>query len=472
MRRALSLSQQNAIRLALVFVLFEILAALAVVFLLMLPMARRAASDLASLIVLSTQTWSELPPVTRSVFEQELETSHGLRLVSQFPVGATQPALRSPYFRQLESELTRRAGAAVILSSEESAGETWVWVGLPRGGRALWVGFSRDRIGPQPVAAGLLTLAVGFLLAGLAAVWLARHTVAPLRRLDAAAAALGRGETPELLPETGPREIAALAHRFNQMARQVHDLLDARTTLLAGLSHDLRTPLARMRLALEMMERRPDAAWIARLDQDIGEMNQLVGDLLDLARGLGRETATRVDLAGLLEELAGRERETGAEVFVVCPDLRITVPPAALRRVLGNLLANARRYAGRNPVELRVDLDEGDCRIGVLDRGPGIPEDQLEAVFRPFHRVESSRNPTTGGTGLGLAIVRQLAQANGWRVWLENRPGGGLAAWVGVPLPPAGDMKESGHKWSWVQSPNGLRSPCPESSQPVFRSRS
>jgi two-component system osmolarity sensor histidine kinase EnvZ len=113
------------------------------------------------------------------------------------------------------------------------------------------------------------------------------------------------------------------------------------------------------------------------------------------------------------------------------------VPPAALRRVLANLLANAQRYAGDNLVELRAEPGDGACRIGVLDRGPGIPEDQLEAVFRPFHRVESSRNPATGGTGLGLAIVRQLAQANGWRVWLENRPEGGLAAWVSVPHPPA-----------------------------------
>jgi two-component system osmolarity sensor histidine kinase EnvZ len=217
----------------------------------------------------------------------------------------------------------------------------------------------------------------------------------------------------------------------------VRDLLDARTTLLAGLSHDLRTPLARMRLALEMMARRPDPAWTARLDQDIEEMNRLVGELLNLARGLGQETAAQVDLADLLEELAERARESGAEVLVRCPNLRIVVPPAALRRVLANLLANAQRYAGDRAVELRAEPGDGACRIGVLDQGPGIPEDQLEAVFRPFHRVESSRNPATGGTGLGLAIVRQLAQANGWRVWLENRPEGGLAAWVSVPRPPA-----------------------------------
>jgi len=433
MRPALSLSQQNAIRLALVFALFEILAALAVAFFLLLPMARGAASDLAGLMVLSTQTWSELPPDTRPAFERELAASHRLVLATHGPAIALRTVKGGPYLRLLESELTQRVGTAIALTSTEKAGETWHWVGLPSGGRALWVGFSHDRIGPQPLAAGLSTLAAGLVLAGIAAWWLARRTVAPLKRLDAAAATLGRGETPDLLPETGPREIAALARRFNELASQVRDLLDARTTLLAGLSHDLRTPLARMRLALEMQARRPDPAWIARLEQDVEEMNRLVGELLNLARGLGQEAATPVDLADLLEELAERTRESGAMVLVRCPNLRIVVPPAALRRVLANLLANAQRYASGSPVELRAGPSDGDYRIGVLDRGPGIPEDQLEAVFRPFHRVESSRNPASGGTGLGLAIVRQLAQANGWRVWLENRSEGGLAAWVSVP---------------------------------------
>jgi two-component system osmolarity sensor histidine kinase EnvZ len=235
-----------------------------------------------------------------------------------------------------------------------------------------------------------------------------------------------------LLAETGPRELAALARRFNKLARQVQDLLEARTTLLVGLSHDLRTPLARMRLALEMIERRPDPAWTARLDMDIGEMDRLVGELLELARGLGREAPTSVVLAQLLQELAERAREAGAEVLVRCPNMKLEAPRAALRRVVGNLVANAQRYAP-GPVEIRVEERDGACVIGVLDQGPGIPVDQLEAAFRPFHRVESSRSPVTGGAGLGLAIVRQLAQANGWRVWLENRPGGGLAAWVSVP---------------------------------------
>lgn len=436
MRRVLSLGQQNALRLAVVFILFEVLIALAVVFLLMLPMAQRAASDLAGLMVLSAQTWSELPPETRPAFERELSAGHRLVLAEDRPEREAQAIRRGPYIRKLEAELIKRVGPTALMISVDQAGDTWHWARLPSGSRAIWVGFSHTRFGPQPLTAGLLTLAAGLLLALLAAWWLSRLTVAPLRRFERAVAALGRGETPDLLDESGPRELAALARRFNHLTTQVRELLDARTTLLAGLSHDLRTPLARMRLALEMLERRPDPAWIARLDSDIGEMNRLVGELLELARGLGQEQTQRIELAPWLEALAERLRESGTAIDVHCPALHIDAPTSALQRVLGNLLGNAQRYAQGSALQLRAEICQGQCRIGILDGGPGIPETQLDAVFQPFHRVEASRSPSTGGAGLGLAIVQQLAQANGWRVWLENRPEGGLAAWVSLPVVP------------------------------------
>lgn len=428
----LSLSHQNAWRLAVVFILFELFAAVAVVTLLMLPMARRAAGDLAGLMVLSAQTWSELPPHTRPAFVRELAVSHQLFITTEAPGGTPIKTLHPPYITQLADSLSARVGRPVEIFDLDRGGEHWHWAALPSGGGTLWVGLPHGRVGSQPLAAALLTLAAALVLALVAAWWLARRTVAPLRQLDAAAATLGRGEAPALLAETGPREVAALARRFNELARQVHDLLEARTTLLAGLSHDLRTPLSRMRLALEMLQRRPKPAWIERLDCDIGEMDRLVGELLDLARGLGREAATPVDLAAVLEELAGRARESGAAVVIEAPAGQGTYPAASLRRVLGNLLDNAVRYGGGR-IELRLEHDEEGYRLGILDRGPGIPDDQLEAVFRPFHRVESSRSAATGGSGLGLAIVRQLCQANGWQVKLANRAGGGLAAWVRLP---------------------------------------
>ena len=438
MRRSLTLTQQNALWLVAAFVVFEIVAAVAVMAFLMLPMARRAAGDFGELLALSAETWSELPPETRPAFERHLADVHGIELLVAQPEGLQTSAGHGPYVVNLERTLSAQFGAPVKVADSQRSGEEWHWVALPSAGRTLWLGFPHSRIGTQPLVAILVTLLAGCLLAGLAAWWLAHRIIAPLRRLDEAAVTLGRGETPQALPETGPRELAALAHRVNALGRQVHDLLDGRTTLLAGLSHDLRTPLARMRLALEMLSRRPDPALIERLDKDVEEMNRLVGDMLGLARGLGREGAIAVDVPTLLGELAAQARETGAVVEVSAEACVVSAAPVALRRLLDNLLANAQRYGSGRPVELRVTRSDDGVRIGVLDRGPGIPEDQIEAVFRPFHRVEPSRNPVTGGAGLGLAIVRQLAQSNGWAVSLENRPGGGLAAWVVLPESPRG----------------------------------
>jgi two-component system osmolarity sensor histidine kinase EnvZ len=434
MRRPTSLAQQNALRLIVVFVAFEVIAALAVVSLLMLPLARRAADDFAELLALSAETWSELPPITRPAFERHLVESHGITLRFALPEGAQAREGRDFYVRRVERALRNRFGAAVRVAGSVESGEPWHWVSIPSGGRVFWIGFPHSRLGTQPLATLLVTLVVGVLLAMLAAWWLARRLVAPLERLDEAAAVLGRGERPELLPEQGPRELAALARRLNSLVREVHELLEGRTTLLAGLSHDLRTPLARMRLALEMLRHRPDPALVERLDADVEEMNRLVGDMLGLARGLGRERPGEVAVEPLLEELAARARESGSRVAVVAEPCVVYAAPLALRRLLGNLLANAQRYGGRPPIELQARREDGVVRISVLDRGPGIPPEQLEAVFRPFHRVEPSRSQGTGGSGLGLAIVRQLAQANAWTVTLENRPDGGLAAWLLVPV--------------------------------------
>ena len=438
MRRSLSLTQQNALLLVAAFVALELVAAVAVMAFLMLPMARRAAGDFGELLALSAETWSELPPETRPAFERHLVEAHGIELRVAQPAGLQTSDGHGPYVRNLERTLSGQFGTRIDVADSQRAGKEWHWVALPSAGRTLWLGFPHSRIGTQPLAAILITLLAGFLLAGLAAWWLAHRIIAPLRRLDEAAVVLGRGETPATLPETGPRELAALAHRVNALGHQVHDLLDGRTTLLAGLSHDLRTPLARMRLALEMLSRRPDPALIERLDKDVEQMNRLVGDMLELARGLGGEAPQRVDVAALLQEMAAQAGEAGTRVEVSAESCVVSAAPVALRRLLDNLLANAQRYGSGRAVELRATRSDDGVRIGVLDRGPGIPEDQVEAVFRPFHRVEPSRNPVTGGAGLGLAIVRQLAQSNGWAVSLENRPGGGLAAWVVLPESPRG----------------------------------
>jgi two-component system osmolarity sensor histidine kinase EnvZ len=427
-----SLVHQNALLLGLVFIVFELLAAAAVAALVMAPMARRSTDDLANLMVLSAQTWSELPPATRPDFELELARTYLLALRAEPPkLGGDE--WHGAYLYFLEAALAEKTGRAQHLVRETIDGEAWYWASLPSAATSLSVGFPARRVGAQPLSAIIVSSVVGLVLALLAAAWLARRSVVPLARLEQAAAQVGRGEVMELLPETGPRELATLAHRFNEMARQVRELMANRTTLLAGVSHDLRTPLARMRLALALLEEKPTPKLIARLEQDIEEMDRLIGQVLDLARGMEREAAAEIDLPALLTDLAAGTPDGRVRVRVAPQACQVQAPPSALRRVLGNLLDNALRYGGDQPVELLAEQVGSKVRVGVLDRGPGIPAEQMNAVFQPFHRVETSRSPSTGGAGLGLAIVRQLAETHGWQVEIGPRSEGGLEAWLTLP---------------------------------------
>jgi two-component system, OmpR family, osmolarity sensor histidine kinase EnvZ len=183
-----------------------------------------------------------------------------------------------------------------------------------------------------------------------------------------------------------------------------------------------------MRLAVEMLPADAAPQLSAQLQQDIEQMNALIGALLDLSRGLGNEEKQSVDVGELLNELAEEMRRSGAAVeYRAAPPCRVVAAPLALRRILVNLLDNAVRYGDGKPVEIRCELD-GATRISILDHGPGIPAQLNEAVFQPFYRLETSRNTATGGSGLGLAIARQLAQSNGWEVELLPRPEGGTEA--------------------------------------------
>ncbi|MDX9994378.1 MAG: ATP-binding protein [Rhodocyclaceae bacterium] len=429
-----SLARQNARLLAFVFLLVELLVAAALAYFMMLPLARRSADDLAGLMILAAQTWAELPPATRPDFEYELFDSHQLALRAESPElpGPGRDEWHPPYFYLLEDALARRTGEVRHLVRERVGETHWYWTSLPAGAGRLAVGLAESRIAARPGTAVLAILAGGLVLALAAAYGLARRITAPLARLDEAAAAVGQGARPALLPETGPRELASLARRFNAMAQQVQSLLTARTTLLAGVSHDLRTPLARMRLALEMLKADPAPALIARLESDIDEMNGLIATLLDLARGLEHEPHVDTDLARMLASLAAES----PRIHPQSPPCRRMVPPRALHRALGNLLQNALRYAPEGFIDLVCEPMPDGCRIGILDRGPGIPAERIAAMFEPFQRLDASRSPQTGGAGLGLAIVRELARANGWQVSLEPREGGGLAAWIVLPRAP------------------------------------
>jgi two-component system osmolarity sensor histidine kinase EnvZ len=268
----------------------------------------------------------------------------------------------------------------------------------------------------------------------LAGAWLIVFRVTrPLKALEAAATEIGRGRRPPPVAENGPEEIRTLARNFNQMSADLARLDDDRALILAGVSHDLRTPLTRLRMGIEMSG--ADEASRAEMVADIEEMDRSIGQFLDFARAEAGEPPESIDLATLLEELAEQYRRRGHD-FVVCGadvPVILNARPKAMRRAVANLIDNALRHAGaRQPVELGLATQADEIIIEVRDRGPGIPPEEAERLKLPFTRLASARTDAIG-TGLGLAIVDRVARGHGGRLELLPREGGGLIARLVLP---------------------------------------
>ena len=265
-----------------------------------------------------------------------------------------------------------------------------------------------------------LVLGVGLLT------WIAvRIATRPLSRMAEAARALGEDPTRAPMDTRGPTEVAQAAAAFNQMQQRVAEHVAERTRILAAISHDLQTPITRLRLRAEMVD---DEGLRTRIQSDLDAMQGLVKEGLAYARSLDeRSTAQPIELGPLLQALADDARDMGWTVRV--PEDaqgRVVGNPSALRRALWNLVENGVKFGGE--VELALACAGEHCEIRVRDHGPGLAEDELEKVFEPFYRTEASRNRETGGTGLGLAITRNLVHAQGGDIALRNHPEGGLEA--------------------------------------------
>lgn len=310
---------------------------------------------------------------------------------------------------------------------------------LPAGNRP-WI--------PEPMLWDLGWRIVGVALLGLLVVgWMTR----PLRMLADAADEFGAGLVRAPLPERGPLEIRRAAQAFNRMQDRIRQFVDERGRLLAAISHDLRTPVTRMRLRADQMEP-PELR--ERFVADLDEIKNLLSTTIDFVRSTdSREETAEVDVTALLESLvedcrdlqAGHAEQAGQAGHAGQPETRITLhgadgerstylkaQPLALKRCLSNLLENAVRYGG-GQVDIEV-REAGDMlAVAIRDRGPGLPEHYVDTVFEPFFRVEHSRNRQTGGSGLGLSIARNIARQHGGDITLSNRQGGGLEALLCLP---------------------------------------
>uniref|UniRef100_UPI0038D21E42 ATP-binding protein n=1 Tax=Humitalea rosea TaxID=990373 RepID=UPI0038D21E42 len=345
------------------------------------------------------------------------------------PRNAALPLL--PLEEDLAFALRERVGLPFDADWASDPRSVIIRVALPDG--VLHVEAARKRLFTTTLYLFVLWLAgSGVLLFSVAAIFM-KNQVRAIRRLAQAAEAFGMGRDQGMMKPEGALEVRQAATAFNQMQGRIRRFVAQRTDLLAGISHDLRTPLTRMRLGLAMLpaDAQEDGA---ALTQDVEEMERMVAGYLTFARGEGTEAPKAQDLVAIVQDLAARARRDGASVAVEAP-ARLVLPlrADALRRCLGNLLDNARKHARRIAIGIdAVPRVPGGppawAMVTVDDDGPGIPEAQREEAFKPFAAFSS------GGTGLGLAIARDIARAHGGDVELEDAPLGGLRARVRLPV--------------------------------------
>lgn len=354
--------------------------------------------------------------------------------VDFLPAEPLPPALPKPFFslldplnRNLSNELARQVGQPYWIDTIGRSNVVEVRVQLANAVMRVMVRRSAAYASNSHIFF-VWMLGTSLVLLGLAILFL-RNQIRPIVKLAEAAEDFGKGREVDYRP-SGAREVRQAGHAFIEMKRRVARTIDQRTTMLNGVSHDLRTIMTRFKLSLALMPALPDKEW---LERDVAEMQRMLEAYLSFARGDSGEAASMTDIGGLLEELkSDAERHGHATEIAIKGESVVTVRPDSFKRCLTNLVANAQRYGDRIAIEaLR---DNRYLTIHVDDDGPGIPADKREEVFRPFYRLDEARNQDEAGSGLGLAIARDIARAHGGDIQLSQSAMGGLRATVRIPV--------------------------------------
>ncbi|HEY6896512.1 MAG TPA: ATP-binding protein [Rhodocyclaceae bacterium] len=395
------------------------------------PRARNFAQLLSSVANLTRSAVVAADPARRGALLGELSRSEGIRIYVAEDNEPLPPPPDDDFLRRVEQHLQAAQGAETHLALEHN-GERAIFLRVLIEGDAYWIALPSERLNRshslQWLGWGALAAAIAF---AAAAVFVRRLT-RPLRDLATAARSLGTGQQPAPLTVSGPEELATVASAFNQMTADLAQVEQDRALILAGVSHDLRTPLARLRMAMELSV--SDSEMLAAMESDVDEMDRTIGQFLDFARGNSGEPPEPQDLRALLADLAEQVQRRGDPLTAALDDVGpLPLRPKALRRAISNLIENALRYAGREqPIALSLQRQGNEIRIEVADRGPGIPAAEVERLKRPFTRLEAARSDANGA-GLGLAIVERIARQHGGQLDLLANPGGGLLARVRIP---------------------------------------
>ena len=421
--RGRSLFSQTAWTLGLGIVVLQILTLVIIVATVLYPLAERSAEDLAGLIVISAKTYAELSPQERPAFLASLRADNGVEIAAHLD-RSIKHSHGHIYGWLLSRALARRLGEPVRVDVLGGSVRTF-WVPVTVSGQTVWVHFDRGRLASSLPIAMIFVLVFSTLALLVLTMILVRRVLRPLGVISEALRGSLKAPLPSL-PRGGAYEFQNILNIFANLRTRLQAMINHQSLLLTGISHDLRSPLARLRMAWELLPETTPQRLRDGMLQDMERMDELLAQSLALGRGMAAKVAD-FDLMVLLAEVgADFQREGGHWKATLPRRYPFRGDREALRRLLSNLLDNALRYGGGR-VTAEFQKTPGHFLLRLCDAGSGIPELDLEKVFEPFIRLDDARGHSEG-SGLGLAIARQLAEAQGMRLRLFNSAGGGLCA--------------------------------------------
>ena len=405
------------------------------------PQVQQTAELVGSVVTLTRAALTHSAPDLRRELLLELVSNEGIRILTMNDTDVVEPPPNTPLMADIAAAVRDRLGKHTRFSSSVN-GVPGFYISFNIQEDEYWLMLERERLAGLTRVQWLGWATLVGLLSLVGAAFVSSLVNRPLARLTAAARAIAKGERPSPLPEKGSQEIIEANRSFNQMVEDLAQVEKDRAVILAGISHDLRTPLARMQLEVEMADLPQDAR--EGMQSDINQMDAIIGQFLDFAKPTDAATFVAVNLSEMLSEVgreAGRMRDLKLTVDLM-PGIHVMGNTTDLRRVVNNIIENARKY-GKTPGQDTTEIDivlrvkaTGHGRRAVIeigDHGVGVPEDQIAQLLKPFTRLDSARGQANGA-GLGLAIVERVLSRHNAELAVHNREGGGLLLQIALPL--------------------------------------
>lgn len=420
---------RTALLIALLIILSQV-AWFSVVRVFLIPPLRAAhANPIVSTIVMARAALETIPINKRQAFLDGVNTHQGFRIVQDTAPQTTFKDSGEKLPGDLATSLRKAFGSSVLLKTEPTTHD--LWIGFPVQGQMFWLILPRNRVGPLFPLDLLIWVALGLIIAVAGAYLVIFRLNRQLHRVLEAARTIGRGETPGALEETGPEEIRDLSRGFNQMAEGLQKLDSERRLMLAGISHDLRTPLTRLRIGIELAHNAIEPTLCHGMIHDIEDMDSILMQFLNYARDGSEEELQTADFNQIVSDVCQRYNVSGNKIkteLASFPPFKLR--KLAIRRMVSNLIENAVRY-GDKEIEVQTQGFKSKVMFKVLDRGPGIQNVSPNEVIKPFVRENKSRGDQISA-GLGLTIADRIARMHGGELCLSNREGGGLVVSVEI----------------------------------------